>query len=142
AVFTIVVSVVFVCAWSAEALGGLAAITGAYFAGVMIAQTDVAEASREATRAVGDGLLIPLFFVSVGLQAEFGPVTSTPTLLLVLALVAIATKVVGCGLGARLARIGTMDSLRVGLGMVPRGEVTLVAAATALRAGVIDQGVL
>src|SRR5439155_17579283 len=70
AVFTIVVSVVFVCAWSAEALGGLAAITGAYFAGVMIAQTDVAEASREATRAVGDGLLIPLFFVSVGLQAE------------------------------------------------------------------------
>lgn len=142
AAFGVVVSVVFVYAWSAEALGGLAAITGAYLAGVLVGRTEVARESLDAARTIGEGILIPLFLVSVGLEARFDSITANPTLFVGLALVAVATKVVGCGLGALVGRIAWRDALRVGLGMVPRGEVTLAAGAIALRAGAITQGVL
>jgi Kef-type K+ transport system membrane component KefB len=142
AAFAVILSVVFVYAWGAEAVGGLAAITGAYLAGVLIGRTEVAEASLEAAKAIGEGILIPLFLVSVGLAARFDPIVTNPTLVIVLTLVAVATKIVGCGLGALGGRLPWRDSLRVGLGMVPRGEVTLVTASLALRVGAITEGVL
>src|SRR5207248_3001398 len=142
AAFAVVLSVVFVYAWGGEAVGGLAAITGAYLAGVLIGRTEVAQVTTDAAKAVGEGILIPLFLVSVGLAARLDPIRDNPKLLIVLTLVAIATKIVGCGLGALAGRLSIRDSVRVGLGMVPRGEVTLVAAALAFQAGVISEGTL
>jgi Kef-type K+ transport system membrane component KefB len=116
---------------------GLAAIVGAYLAGLLVAElSDELELKKdmEPIRA----LLVPFFFVLTGARFDFRAFFE-PTALtigIVVTLFAILTKLVGCG----LAMWGTSlrSAVRVGVGMVPRGEVGLVVAALGLTAGVLD----
>jgi Kef-type K+ transport system membrane component KefB len=116
---------------SAEIFGGIAAITGAFIAGVCIrrARHHVVERIERGLHNICYALVVPLFFVSIGLQANLRLLTADllPLALVVLAL-AIATKVLGAGGATRLAGFDNTSALRVGLGMISRGEVGLIIA--------------
>ncbi len=122
--------------WSAEAFGGMAAITGAFIAGVCLSRTrsDVRRVIGEGLHSLSYGLLVPIFFVDIGLRTDLHQLTwgILPFAAGLLA-VAIAAKIVGCGLGARLGGFDSRSALRVGAGMVSRGEVGLIIGAIALQ---------
>lgn len=117
---------------SAEIFGGIAAITGAFIAGVCIRRARHAAVERieRGLHNISYAFVVPLFFVSIGLQANLRLLTLEllPFALVVLAL-AIATKVIGAGGATRLAGFDNTSALRVGLGMISRGEVGLIIAA-------------
>jgi Kef-type K+ transport system membrane component KefB len=142
AAFALVVVVVLLYSWAAEALGGMAAITGAYLAGVLVGRTELAEPSLAAANTIGYGFLVPIFLVTVGLESQLDGLFANPLFFLAITAVAIGTKIVGCGLGALSGPFSRGDALRIGLGMVSRGEVALVVATTGLHAGIISQGTL
>jgi Kef-type K+ transport system membrane component KefB len=131
----LVMALVLIVSWAAEEVGGVAAITGAYLVGILIAQTELKAQVTEWTLALGYGLLVPVFFVAVGLEAE-GLNILSPFVLILLAL-AILTKIAGCGIGARLSGCTPAESLRIGTGMVARGEVALVIASLGIKLGFI-----
>lgn len=127
-------------AWGAEALGGVAAITGAYLAGVLVAQAGYRHEIEHRLKAMTYALLVPIFFVSIGLQTNVRAVASRdlPFAFLVI-LAAVAGKVVGCGAGARLAGFTAQEALRIGIGMISRGEVGLIIAALGLQTGLLAE---
>jgi Kef-type K+ transport system membrane component KefB len=117
---------------------GVAAIIGAFLAGMAIAE--VAENNRELhseIRGVTE-FMVPFFLVGIGMQLKLDVFRDGAVLLLAAAmtLIAVATKVAGCGLAAR--SLGTRAALQIGVGMVPRGEVGIVVAQIGLGLGVID----
>ena len=135
----LILAVVFLYAWAAEALGGLASITGAYLAGVLIAQWPEAEGIGKGARTVGEAFFVPVFFVMVGAQADLRAAAAAPLLALGFTAVAVLTKAVGAGLGARLARLPWPEGNAIGAGMVARGEVALVMATLGLTTGLLTQ---
>ena len=130
------VSLVVLFALSALAVyTGVAAIVGAFLAGLALSESADARV-RDLTRGVSE-LLVPFFLVGIGLRMDLGLFRSKSTIalaLLILAMV-IVTKVLGCGLGA--LSTGWENALKVGLGMVPRGEVTMAIAQMGLATKVI-----
>ncbi len=116
---------------SAEIFGGIAAITGAFIAGVCIRQArhSVVERIERGLHNISYAFVVPLFFISIGLQANLRLLTAEllPFALVILAL-AIVTKVIGAGGATRLAGFDNTSALRVGLGMISRGEVGLIIA--------------
>jgi Kef-type K+ transport system membrane component KefB len=128
-----------VYAWAAEALGGVAAITGAYLVGVLVTAAGFREKIEERLRAPTYGLLVPVFFVSIGLQTNAAALKLHQLPLAVLLIVAaVAGKVVGCGAGARLAGFTPRQALRVGVGMISRGEVGLIIASLGLQTNLLS----
>ncbi|HEY6461538.1 MAG TPA: cation:proton antiporter, partial [Polyangiaceae bacterium] len=132
----------FVLAWAANAIG-LAPIVGAFTAGLVLEDSHAArfvergEASLSARMEPLSSWLVPIFFVLMGMRADFGAVAHVRTLVLVVALVlaAIVGKL-ACALGApRGSR-----RLAIALGMMPRGEVSLVFASIGLSSGLLDAG--
>jgi Kef-type K+ transport system membrane component KefB len=137
-----VVFITLMFAWSAEVIGGLAAITGAFIAGVGLGRSPLREKIEVKMRVVTYGLLVPIFFVSIGLEANVRAITGVMLpLLIVLLAVAVLSKVLGSGLGARLAGFTNQQALRVGVGMVSRGEVGLIVASIGVREGLIGPDV-
>src|SRR3990172_5084944 len=127
-------------AWSAEALGGVAAITGAYLAGVLVARAGYRQEVEHRLKAFTYALLVPIFFVSVGLQANARTLAAQDIpLALLIILAAVSGKVVGCGAGARLAGFTGPEALRIGVGMISRGEVGLIIAAIGLQSGLLGE---
>ncbi len=128
--------------WSAEALGGVATITGAFIAGVGLSRADGAvkhEIERAASYAAF-ALFVPVFFINVGLQINLRTFTlSTLPLALLLLIGAVASKVLGCGAGGLLGRMNRTDALRLGVCMVARGEVGLIIASLGLSTGLFER---
>lgn len=119
----------FLIAWAAEYLGGVAAITGAFLVGLGLRRSALHRRIGETMHTLGYALFVPLFFVSVGLQTDIWGLDSH--LLLfggLLIVVAIVAKILGSGLGAWLGGFRPLSALRMGLGMVSRGEVGLIVA--------------
>jgi Kef-type K+ transport system membrane component KefB len=116
---------------------GVAAIIGAFLAGMALAET-VSKRVHVLARGAGE-LLAPFFLASIGLQMSLAVFAKQDTLLLAVVIVAAAvlSKAVGCGAGAW--RMGLKDASRIGIGMVPRGEVGMVVAQVGLTRGVIGQ---
>lgn len=135
-----VLFVTFVYAWAAEYVGGVAAITGSYLAGVLFAQTDLKSRIDEGIHPLTYSMLVPVFFVAIGLQANARQLGSRVSFTLLLVLVAIVAKAIGCGAVARLW-FNTRESVRVGVGMISRGEVGLIVAGYGLGHGIIGQDV-
>ena len=129
---------------AAEELGGVAAITGSYLAGVMLTlHPDLKEALEERLSVLAYSFFVPIFFVNIGLEADLvdALAASGPAFVLLILAVAVAGKIVGSGLGVRPFGFGWLESLRVGIGMVSRGEVALIVAGIGLQEGVISQAV-
>jgi len=138
----IVLFIILVFAWSAEVMGGLAAITGAFIAGVGLGRSHLRDKIESKMRVITYGFLVPIFFVSIGLEADLRAITGALLpFLIVLFIVAVVSKVIGAGLGARLAGLDNAASLRVGVGMISRGEVGLIVAGIGVQQGIISQDV-
>jgi Kef-type K+ transport system membrane component KefB len=135
----VVLCLILVFAWSAEVMGGLAAITGAFIAGVGLGRSALREKIETKMRPITYGFLVPIFFVSIGLEADLRAIAGTLLpFLSVLFIVAIVSKVIGAGFGARLAGLTNAESLRVGVGMISRGEVGLIVAGIGVQQGIIS----
>ena len=141
ALLATVLVIAFLYGWAAEYVGGVAAITGTYLAGVLIAQTEFKTTIDRGVHPLTYSMFVPLFFISIGLQTnarELGPRAAFTVALLVVAVVA---KAVGCGVFARLFGFSTTQAVRVGVGMIPRGEVELIIAGYGLANGIIGSDV-
>lgn len=137
--FIIALAVTFLYAFIAEVVG-LSAIVGAFLAGTLFSNTPFKEDFTEGAGYLG-AIFIPIFFISLGLQVNLPTVGGSTGLILfglVLTVAAILTKVIGCGIPARLSKMSPNESLAVGWGMTPRGEVGLIAALAAVTASVIS----
>lgn len=120
-------------AWSAEQLGAIAAITGAFLAGVFFARTSQRHAIERGIHTLAYAFFVPIFFISIGLHANTRAVRVEELWLIgTIIVVAIVSKLAGCGLGAWLGGLSARHGLRVGIGMVSRGEVGLIVASIGL----------
>jgi len=115
----------------------IATITGAFIAGLILSKTPVVGTLRDKISIIGYGFFIPLFFVEMGVRTDVSALAGAGVLAIVLVGVAIFDKVAGCGIGALLSGFSFKDSLRVGVGMMPRAEVALVVAAIGIKAGIV-----
>lgn len=115
--------------FAAEFFFGVSDITGAFVAGLVLSNTRKTTYMLHRFDTVSYLLLSPIFFASVGLKVEIESMSSTIIWFSVLILViAILTKIIGCGLGAKMCRYTNLQSVKIGLGMVSRGEVALIVA--------------
>lgn len=136
----LVIVAALIFSWSAEFVGGIAAITGAFIAGVGLGQTHWREEIARELKTMNYAFFVPLFLVGVGLQANVRELDLVILPLgLVLIVIAIASKVLGSGLGARLGGFTTRQSLRLGVGMISRGEVGLIVAGVGQRLGLLTK---
>jgi len=134
-----VITVTLLFAWAAPTIGGIASITGSFLAGLALSRSLHRDTIREATHVITYGLLVPFFFVNIGLHANVHGLAGMGIIFTgVLLLVAILGKVIGCGVAARLAGWDTAASMRLGIGMISRGEVGLIIAGVGLSRGLID----
>lgn len=130
----------FFYAYIAEAVFGVAGIIGAFFAGLMISNTTRATYINSRCETLSYMFLSPIFFASVGLKVSLEYMDwNTAVLTLIITLVAIVTKIIGCGISARICRYTTDESLRIGVGMVSRGEVALIVANKGIASGMMSQ---
>ena len=126
-------------AYFAEEVFGVADITGAYIAGLIFAKTPRVAYLQDRFDTLSYTLLSPIFFASLGLKVVLPEMSASIILFSVLLiLLAVVSKVVGCGLGARLCRYSGQDSLRIGVGMISRGEVALIVANNGIAAGLMN----
>ena len=124
----------------AEVVFGVADITGAFIAGLIIAGTKRVTYVASRLEIVSFMLLSPVFFAGIGLKVvlpKFTPQILIFTILLIV--IAIATKIFGCGLGAKMCKYDTNDCLRIGVGMVSRGEVALIVASKGEALGLMNE---
>ena len=140
-VVSLAIAVVLLYSWFAEK-AGLAAITGAYFAGLFLGQTHHKHAVQTGITNIGKSFFVDVFFVSIGLQFDLFEIDAHPVYVIIFVLLAIVGKMIGCGLGARLTNFDLTRSFRVGVGMIPRGEVALIIANMALAKGIISTNII
>ena len=118
-----------VMAYVAEEFFGVADITGAYIAGIIISMTQKEPYLASRFDIVSYLYLSPIFFASIGLKVVLPKMNgSVVAFAAVLTIVAILTKVIGCGLGAKLCHYKNYQAIRIGVGMISRGEVALIVA--------------
>ncbi|MBO0962694.1 cation:proton antiporter [Neobacillus sp. MM2021_6] len=128
----------FLFAYVAE-LTGVAAIIGAYIAGVAISQTKFKHEIFEKVETVGYSIFVPVFFTSIGVKASFDGLSQHFGVIIGLSILAILTKLIGAAAGAKLAKFSWKSSMGIGAAMVSRGEVALIIAAIGLETKLINQ---
>lgn len=127
-----------VMAYCAEHFFGVADITGAFIAGVVISKTDHVKYIGRRIDTLSYLFLSPIFFAHIGISTNLRELDAK-MLFFAFALLcaAILSKVIGCGIGSRLNGFSASDSLKVGLGMSPRSEVALIIASNGVAYGVL-----
>jgi Kef-type K+ transport system membrane component KefB len=135
--FVLALSLLFLLAVLAVSVG-VAAIVGAFLAGLALAESTEAR-ERDLAQGVSE-FLVPFFLAGIGLHVDLSVFAkpATAVLALVLLAAAIVSKFVGCGLGA--LGLGKVNALRVGVGMIPRGEVGMIVAQIGLGFGILSRG--
>ena len=129
----------FAMAYIAEKYFGIADITGAYIAGIVLCTLHDAAYVERRVDISNYVIFAPIFFVSIGLKTDISGLTPEILLFSVcFVLVALLAKIIGCGLAARVCRFNWGDSLKVGVGMMTRGEVALIVAQKGLEVGVVE----
>ena len=125
--------------FSAEEFFGVADITGAYIAGLVLSSNKETIYITKRFATLSYILLSPVFFASVGLNVKLPDLNGEIVIITIaLIVVAILTKIIGCGLGAKLCGYNNMESIQIGSGMVTRGEVTLIIASKGLALGLMS----
>jgi Na+:H+ antiporter len=140
-VLSAAIVIAMIYAWAAEWVGGVAAITGAYIAGVLIAQTTFKKEIDGGIHPLAYSIFVPVFFIGIGLQANGRELGDRVAFTIALVAVAIVAKAVGCAMAAMVCGFTKRQSLRVGVGMISRGEVGLIVAGYGLSHGLIGQAV-
>ena len=126
-------------AWAAEVWGNMAAITGAFLAGVLLARSPLRGRIQSGISTLAYSIFVPIFFTNIGLSANAGELT-VASIGLVLAMigVAILSKVLGAAIGARLGGFSNRAAIQLGVGMMSRGEVGLIVASFGIAKGIIS----
>ena len=119
-------------------MAGLAMIIGAYVTGLALSRTDVAHEIQEQMHGISS-YIVPTFFCVMGMLVDFSVLPPVLFFGIVFSLLAMAGKLLGAGVPALLTGFNLRGALRIGAGMLPRGEVTLIVAGIGLSAGVIGQ---
>ena len=129
----------FALAYIAEHFFGIADITGAYFAGIILCSIKDSEYIAEKMDINSYMLFGPIFFASIGLKTDIDDM-NIPILLFSVGfvLVALFSKIIGCGIMAKICKFNLSDSLKVGVGMMTRGEVALIVAQKGLSVGLVQ----
>lgn len=121
-------------------MAGLAMIIGAYVMGLSLSETDLAHELRERLHGIYQ-FLVPVFFCVMGMMVNFTAMRGVLLFGLIFTVMAILGKIIGCGVPALLMGFNLRGAFRVGAGMLPRGEVTLIVAGIGLSAGAIGQDI-
>lgn len=126
-------------AYIAEEFFGIADITGAYLAGIIIANLGSHTYVNEKVEVTSYMLFSPIFFANIGIKTSIGAMTISMVLFAItLFIVAVLTKVIGCSIGAKIMGFTKKESIRIGVGMISRGEVALIVANKGRAAGLIN----
>ncbi len=130
----------FILSYVAEAFFGIADITGAYFAGLILCNImELREYVAKKINIMNYMFFFPVFFASIGIKTVLNGMNAEIALFsLVLLAIAVLSKVVGCGLGAKVCGFNGHDSLSIGVGMISRGEVALIVAQKGAAVGLIN----
>jgi Na+:H+ antiporter len=121
-------------------MAGLAMIIGAYIMGLVLSRTDVKHELHDQLYGIYQ-FLVPIFFCVMGMLVDFRAMKGVLVFGAVYTVVAILAKIVGCGLPALMMRFNIRGALRIGAGMLPRGEVALIIAGIGLATGIINSEV-
>lgn len=141
-VMTAVIVMTLSFAWASEVVGGVAAITGAFIAGVALGRSHLRKEIGDGIHTLAYSFFVPIFLISIGLAADFRQLSPADYgLAAVVCLVAIISKLIGSGVGAKLGGMTWPESWRVGAGMVSRGEVGLIVAGVGVASGFIQNNV-
>ena len=132
---TIAIILCFLFSAFAESMG-LASITGAFIAGLILSTTPQSKRIIEYIREIGHAFLIPLFFVWVGASFDFSALHDVGILVLLFIPAALIGKIIGCTSGAKISGFTNREAFQVGFGMLPRMEVALVVVTTARVLGI------
>ncbi|GAA4718535.1 cation:proton antiporter [Brevibacillus fulvus] len=138
AVISAALIICFLFAYLAE-YAGVAAIIGAYIAGVAISLTNYRHEVFEKVETISYSIFVPVFFTSIGVSAEFAGIGEHVFLIIWLSLLAILSKLIGAGLGSRLAGFAWRSSWGIGAAMVSRGEVALIIAAIGTQSNLLSE---
>ncbi|WP_312201350.1 cation:proton antiporter [Anaerospora hongkongensis] len=138
AVISAALIICFSFAYLAEFLG-VAGIIGAFAAGLAISQTQFKQQVEHKIEPIAYAFFVPVFFVSIGLSVSFAGMNNQIGIIAGLTIIAILTKLVGSGIGARLTGFHNRSSLGIGAGMISRGEVALIIAAIGLEANLLEE---
>ncbi|WP_088066456.1 cation:proton antiporter [Gottfriedia luciferensis] len=111
---------------------GIAAIIGAYFAGISISVTKFKHEVFEKVETIAYSIFVPVFFTLIGVSVQFTGISKSIPTIIILSIIAILTKLIGGAVGAKLAGFSKNSSLGIGSAMVSRGEVALIIASTGL----------
>jgi Kef-type K+ transport system membrane component KefB len=137
----VALAIAMLLAFEAQWLGGMAAITGSYLAGLFVAMTPNREKVSQEVQPMLNSLFGPVFFVSIGMEVNAWHMGGRLSFFLLLLGIAVLGKILGCGLGAFSNGFSRRDSLTVGVGMIPRGEVGLITASLGWTAGLVTRDV-
>ncbi|MGX5572144.1 cation:proton antiporter [Bacillus toyonensis] len=118
---------------------GIAGIIGAFAAGIAISQTNYKHEVEKKVEPIAYAMFVPVFFVSIGMNITFDGIGNQIWFILALTVIAVFTKLIGCGFGARMTGFDAKSSAIIGAGMVSRGEVALIIAGTGLSSGLLAQ---
>ena len=126
-----------------EEVFDVADITGAFIAGLVLSNIDRKEFISNRLNIVSYALLSPVFFASIGLKIVLPEMDFNIVMFAVLlTIIAVLTKIVGAGIGARLCKFSPRESYQIGVGMVSRGEVALIVASKGAALGLISTAML
>lgn len=129
----------FILSYAAEKYFGIADITGAYVAGIVLCNLSDNEYIERKMDVSSYMLFGPIFFVSIGLKTSFDSMDSHFLAFCIgFVVVALLSKIIGCGLISRLCKYNWSDSLKIGIGMMTRGEVALIISQKGLSTGLIS----
>jgi Kef-type K+ transport system membrane component KefB len=138
-VLTLALVVMLAYGLAAELLGGMAAITGAFIAGLMMARSGERERVEHGVHALAYGLFVPVFFINIGLSVNARSLQiEMLVFVLAITITAILGKWLGAGIGARLGGLSSRESVQLGAGMVSRGEVGLIVASVGINEGLVS----
>jgi len=140
ALLSLTLALVLLCAFAAESLS-IAAITGSYLCGLLLSQFGHREWLERNVKAISSGFLAPIFFASVGIQANLKGISPDNIFfIIVIFVIAVIGKVFGCGAPAGFFKMKKSEALQIGVGMVSRGEVAIITANIGLQNGIISNG--
>lgn len=127
----------------AEEVFGVADITGAFIAGLIISNVERSTYLQGKFDTISYLLLSPVFFASIGLKVVLPKMTSAIVwFAVILTIVAVFTKIVGCGFGAKICKYQNYQANRIGVGMISRGEVALIVASKGASIGLLGSSFL
>lgn len=128
-----------VSSFVAEVFFGVADITGAYVAGLVLSMTNRKRYLVNRFSTLSYMLLSPIFFACIGLTIEMPELTvSLLVFAILITIVAVATKLFGCALGGKICGYSTRECFQIGAGMISRGEVALIVAKKGESCGLMD----